>query len=204
MSTIVTRAGKGSQLSWTEVDTNFTNLNTDKIQSSNAGSTGNILTKTADGAEWAAPASGGFPMIAIRHTNAYTTTISGNLRRVNITETADTGNLISISSNQFTMPAGTYIAISPSCNATTISTFYGDGFFLYNVTDSETIMKTSFDNYEGTSNYWAQPGVRTFTLAASKTLELRANTTTSTFPSQPTTTTGFANGQSEWVFIKIA
>jgi hypothetical protein len=32
MSTIVTRAGKGSQLSWTEVDNNFTNLNTDKLE----------------------------------------------------------------------------------------------------------------------------------------------------------------------------
>jgi hypothetical protein len=45
MSTIVTRAGKGSQLSWNEVDANFTNLNTDKIQSSNVGSTGEVLTR---------------------------------------------------------------------------------------------------------------------------------------------------------------
>ena len=30
MSTIVTRAGKGSPLTHTEVDANFTNLNTDK------------------------------------------------------------------------------------------------------------------------------------------------------------------------------
>ena len=35
MSTIVTRAGKGSALTHTEVDANFTNLNTDKIQSGN-------------------------------------------------------------------------------------------------------------------------------------------------------------------------
>jgi hypothetical protein len=33
MSTIVTRAGKGSPLTHTEVDNNFTNLNTDKLQS---------------------------------------------------------------------------------------------------------------------------------------------------------------------------
>ena len=32
MSTIVTRAGKGTPLTNTEVDSNFTNLNTDKIQ----------------------------------------------------------------------------------------------------------------------------------------------------------------------------
>jgi hypothetical protein len=35
MSTIVTRSGKGSPLTHVEVDTNFTNLNTDKIQSGN-------------------------------------------------------------------------------------------------------------------------------------------------------------------------
>lgn len=32
MSTIVTRAGKGSPLTHTEVDNNFTNLNTDKAE----------------------------------------------------------------------------------------------------------------------------------------------------------------------------
>lgn len=32
MTTIVTRSGKGSALSFAEVDGNFTNLNTDKIE----------------------------------------------------------------------------------------------------------------------------------------------------------------------------
>lgn len=36
MSTIVTRAGKGSALSYTEVDSNFTNLNTDKVEGQSA------------------------------------------------------------------------------------------------------------------------------------------------------------------------
>lgn len=36
MSTIVTRAGKGASLSWTEADANFTNLNNDKIQEDEA------------------------------------------------------------------------------------------------------------------------------------------------------------------------
>ncbi len=43
MSTIVTRAGKGSALTHTEVDANFTNLNNDKLQS---GNTANSLTIT--------------------------------------------------------------------------------------------------------------------------------------------------------------
>jgi hypothetical protein len=58
MTTITTRAGKGSQLSWSEVDGNFTNLNEAKLESENAGSTGQVLTKTSTGAEWQA-ASGG-------------------------------------------------------------------------------------------------------------------------------------------------
>jgi hypothetical protein len=44
MSSIVTRAGKGSALSYAEVDANFTNLNTDKIQS---GSSASIITLTS-------------------------------------------------------------------------------------------------------------------------------------------------------------
>lgn len=34
MTTIVTRSGKGSSLSWVEADANFTNLNTDKLEAS--------------------------------------------------------------------------------------------------------------------------------------------------------------------------
>ena len=50
MSTIVTRAGKGSPLTNTEVDSNFTNLNTDKAELSGAVFTGAITTNsTIDG-----------------------------------------------------------------------------------------------------------------------------------------------------------
>ena len=34
MSVIVTRAGKGTTLSWVEADANFTNLNNDKAENS--------------------------------------------------------------------------------------------------------------------------------------------------------------------------
>lgn len=40
MATIVTRAGKGSALTWTEGDANFTNLNTDKLEKSGGTITG--------------------------------------------------------------------------------------------------------------------------------------------------------------------
>jgi hypothetical protein len=49
MSTIVTRAGKGSALSFTEVDANFTNLNTDKIQSGNTVASLAITSATISG-----------------------------------------------------------------------------------------------------------------------------------------------------------
>lgn len=48
MSTITTRAGKGSPLTNTEVDNNFTNLNTDKAELSGATFTGNISLASAD------------------------------------------------------------------------------------------------------------------------------------------------------------
>ena len=44
MSTIVTRAGKGSPLTNTEVDSNFTNLNTDKAELSGATFTGDVAS----------------------------------------------------------------------------------------------------------------------------------------------------------------
>jgi hypothetical protein len=49
MSTIVTRSGKGSPLSQLEVDNNFTNLNTDKIQSGNTVAALTITSATING-----------------------------------------------------------------------------------------------------------------------------------------------------------
>lgn len=49
MSTIVTRAGKGSALTHNEVDANFTNLNTDKIQSGNTVAELTITNATING-----------------------------------------------------------------------------------------------------------------------------------------------------------
>ena len=49
MSTIVTRSGKGSPLTHVEVDANFTNLNTDKIQSGNTVAALTITSATING-----------------------------------------------------------------------------------------------------------------------------------------------------------
>jgi len=48
MATIVTRSGKGSPLTNTEVDSNFTNLNTDKLELSGGTMTGNLSFGDSD------------------------------------------------------------------------------------------------------------------------------------------------------------
>ena len=46
MATITTRASKGSALTFTEMDANFSNLNTDKLETSGGTVTGNISLAT--------------------------------------------------------------------------------------------------------------------------------------------------------------
>ena len=48
MATIVTRSGKGSPLTNTEVDSNFTNLNSDKVETSTVSSYGASLIDDAN------------------------------------------------------------------------------------------------------------------------------------------------------------
>jgi hypothetical protein len=60
MSTIVTRSGKGSALTFNEVDTNFTNLNTDKYQSGNNVAFGTI---SASGISTFSAGSAGAPAL---------------------------------------------------------------------------------------------------------------------------------------------
>ena len=50
MATIVTRSGKGSPLTNTEVDANFTNLNNDKVETSTITTFGASLIDDADAA----------------------------------------------------------------------------------------------------------------------------------------------------------
>jgi hypothetical protein len=159
MSTIVTRAGKGSQLSWNEVDNNFTNLNTDKIQSSNAGSTGQVLTKTSGGAEWATPAGGSSIGYAILNSNGDSLSVTGNgsYQTVSLTlnETSDPSNFISTITNGFRITSnGTYFIIAKFIGLDV--QFSADagisrvGIALYNNTSSSNVsvadISPNFDN----------------------------------------------------------
>jgi len=73
MSTIVTRAGKGSPLTHVEVDANFTNLNTDKVEKTAADITGGTINGTTIG--------------ATTPSTVNATTITGQTARVNGTGT---------------------------------------------------------------------------------------------------------------------
>lgn len=71
MSTIVTRAGKGSPLTHTEVDSNFTNLNSDKTENGSAAITGGTINGASVGAS--NPSSGAFTSLS----SSSTTTLNG-------------------------------------------------------------------------------------------------------------------------------
>ena len=71
MSTITTRSGKGSPLTSDEVDSNFTNLNTDKLELSGGTMTGSV---TFDGTvlDYSATASGLFDSTSSTNVDLYT------------------------------------------------------------------------------------------------------------------------------------
>jgi|TARA_B110000879_G_scaffold46457_1_gene65476 hypothetical protein len=98
MSTIVTRAGKGSPLTSTEVDANFTNLNSDKLQlsdlSAGAGislSAGGAIANTAPDqtvaltAGGATSISGTYPNFTISSVNTTYSVGNGGLTQINFT-----------------------------------------------------------------------------------------------------------------------
>jgi len=69
MSTIVTRAGKGSPLTHVEVDANFTNLDTDKVEKTAAAITGGTINGTTIGAT--TPSTGVFSTLTGNSTSQF-------------------------------------------------------------------------------------------------------------------------------------
>lgn len=75
MSTIVTRAGKGSRLTWAEADANFNNLNNDKVETSDIGVTVQAYSANLD--EYAAvnPTAAGLALLDDADATAQRTTL---------------------------------------------------------------------------------------------------------------------------------
>ncbi len=137
MATIVTRSGKGSPLTNAEVDANFTNLNSDKVETSTISVFGASLIDDADAS--AARTTLGLGTAATTDSTAYATAAQGS--------TADTalqpGDAVPQTSatGSADIPTGTTAERDGSPSA---------GFFRFN---SDV---TKFEGYNGTS--WGSVG----------------------------------------------
>lgn len=131
MATIITRSGKGSPLTHTEGDTNFTNLNNDKIEninnenlgdlanvSSTAPSDGQVLTYNNANSEWqpqtAAAGGGGGISRAILQSGSAPAMISATTSTYTQQAWAweklkDDDSIVTTSGNTFTLSSGTYL-----------------------------------------------------------------------------------------------
>ena len=126
MSTIVTRAGKGSALTHNEVDANFTNLNTDKIQSGNTAAALTITSATINGGAInsttvgaTTPASGSFSSL----TDSGNLTFTGTGNRI----TGDFSNATVANRVAFqtsTVDGATQLNFVPNGTATTAGIFF--------------------------------------------------------------------------------
>ena len=102
MSTIVTRAGKGSALTNTEVDSNFTNLNTDKIQVVGTPTDGQTLVWETANTRWVPGTSaGGGPIIRNETTITSNQVIASGSNGFAVGPmTINTGYTVSVASGQ--------------------------------------------------------------------------------------------------------
>ena len=117
MATIVTRAGKGSPLTHNEVDSNFTNLNTDKVEltgtspvSISVNTAGNALSVTQSGAGNAITVNGTTNLSALTASTALALDSSKNI--VSVTNTGSGSNVLATSPTLVTPNLGTPSAIT--------------------------------------------------------------------------------------------
>ena len=125
MSTIVTRAGKGSALSYVEVDSNFTNLNSDKYQSGGAlGTPASATLTNATGL----PISTGVSGLGANVATWLATPTAANLATV-VTDETGPGSLV--------------FGTSPTVNNPTITNYVESVVAIGTVTTSNTIALTN-------------------------------------------------------------
>lgn len=104
MTTIVTRAGKGSPLSNTEVDTNFTNLNSAKLETLTSTDSSVTITGTGSSRNLSVPVNPNVvsgPASATDNAVARFDTTTGKLIQNSVVTIDDTGNEAGLLSQQF-------------------------------------------------------------------------------------------------------
>jgi len=79
MTTIVTRAGKGSPLTWNEGDDNVTNLNTDKLEKTGGTLSSGTLVGYSEGAPYNLGTTSGTVAPNAVNGNVQSITLNGNL-----------------------------------------------------------------------------------------------------------------------------
>lgn len=142
MSTIVTRSGKGSPLTNTEVDTNFTNLNTDKIQSGDTVSALTVTTLTGNGGTINNTSVGATTESTGRFTTITSTATTGTAPLV-VASTTPVANL-SIGGNAATATTAANVTGTVAvANGGTGQTTYTDGQLLIGNSTGNTLAKAT-------------------------------------------------------------
>lgn len=206
MSTIVTRAGKGSPLTNTEVDDNFTNLNTDKVQVTGTPTNGQAIIW--NGTVWVPGASATYPAAGIANSTgtawgtSYTTTGSGTVVALAtspsfttpILGTPQSGNF---STGTFTWPTFNQSTTGNAATATSATTAtniaagtnlqipYNTGAGATSFIVAPTVTST-YLQYNGTGFAWA-------TVAAGTSLSNDTATTSFVYPLFAAATSGTAS-----------
>lgn len=168
MSTIVTRTGKGSALSYAEVDANFTNLNSDKLQSTSSAA---ILTLTSASIGVLTATSASIPVLTATSASISALTATSSTL-TNPTVNNYTEGVVSIgtvtSTNTLSLTNGTVqtatLTASTACTFTMPTATAGKSFIL--------LLKQAASTGNGTATFtsvkWGTAGAPTITATAGK------------------------------------
>jgi hypothetical protein len=202
MSTIVTRAGKGSPLTNTEVDSNFTNLNTDKIQVTGTPTNGQALIW--NGTAWVPGESATYPAAGIANSTgsawgtSYSTSGTGTVVALAtsptlVTPALGTPTSGNFSTGTFTWPTFNQNTTGTAANVTGTVAIANGGTgqttanaALNALIPSQAANSGKFLTTDGTNTSWA-------TTATAVTLSNDTSTSTNLFPLFASTTSGTAS-----------